>query len=203
MATHPLWRPYSSSANAVRQGGRIAHRQVQPGPLQEHREDWAEQYQALRQLIEDTIPEQVLTICHVGSTAVPALPAKPVIDIDLTVPVVEKEADYLPPLEAVGFRLIFRDDFGGDAHRQLTFGAPNANLHVWSPDAVEPRRHALFISWLRTHCRHVFWSRRGRRTWRHWDRWDGGTCAGQRARALLSSKATDLVMLWSGSASMR
>lgn len=151
MATHPLWRPYSSSANAARQVHRIAHRQAQPGPLQEHQEQWAKEYAALRQVIEDAIPDQVVEVAHVGSTAVAGLLAKPVIDLDLTVPEVTDEGSYLPRLEAVGFRLIFRDDLGGDAHRQLTFGAPNANLHVWGPGAVEPRRHALFLSWLRTH----------------------------------------------------
>lgn len=110
-----------------------------------------EDYRFLRRLIENTIPDQVLKICHVGSTAVAGLLAKPVLDIDLTVPAVNDESAYLPRLKAVGFRLIFRDDFSGDAHRQLTFGAPNTNLHAWSPGAVEPQRHALFISWLRAH----------------------------------------------------
>lgn len=151
VATHPLWRPYSSSANAVRQASRIARRQVQPGPLQEHQNRWAKEYAALRQLIEDAIPDQVVAVSQVGSTAVAGLLAKPVIDVDLTVPDAADEPSYLSRLEAAGFRLIFRDDIGGDAHRQLTFGAPNANLHVWSPDAVEPRRHAMFTGWLRTH----------------------------------------------------
>jgi GrpB-like predicted nucleotidyltransferase (UPF0157 family) len=151
MATHPLWRPYSSSANAVRQADRIAHRQVRPGPLQDYRDGWVAAYEALRQLIEATIPDQVMAIDHVGSTAVAGLVAKPVIDVDLTVPDTADELAYVPHLETAGFRLIFRDDIGGDSHRQLTFSAPNANLHVWSPGAVEPRRHAMFISWLRTH----------------------------------------------------
>ncbi len=74
--------------------------------------------------------------------------AKPVLDVDLTVPDVENEPAYVPRLEAVGFRLIFRDEIGGDAHRQLTFEIPNTNLHVWSPAAVEPQRHELFTRWL-------------------------------------------------------
>lgn len=151
MATHPLWQPYTSSANALRQSGRIAHRQVQPGPLQTRRAGWAKEYRALRQLIENPIRDQVLEIRHVGSTAITGLIAKPVLDIDLTVPAADQEQAYLPHLEAVGFRLIFRDDIGGDVHRQLTLGAPNTNLHVWSPGAAEPQRHAMFVRWLRTH----------------------------------------------------
>jgi GrpB-like predicted nucleotidyltransferase (UPF0157 family) len=149
--THPLWRPYAPSANADRQSNRVAHRQTQPGPLQERHATWAADYQAQRQLIEATISDQVLDVHHVGSTAIPGLVAKPVLDIDLTVPAVEDEAAYLPQLERVGFRLIFRDDLGGEPHRQLTFGIPNTNLHVWNPGAAEPQRHGLFTRWLCAH----------------------------------------------------
>lgn len=103
MTTHPLWRHYTWSANAVRQTHRAAHRQTKPGPLQKHRDGWAEEYEALRQLIQEAIPEQALSISHVGSTAVAGLLAKPVIDIDLTIPAVANELAYLPRLEAVGF----------------------------------------------------------------------------------------------------
>lgn len=151
MATHPLWRPYSSSANTLRQADRVAHRQVQPGPLQPFSNSWAQEYEGLRRLIEAAIPDQALALDHVGSTAIPGLVAKPVIDVDLTVPDAADESAYIPRLEAAGFRLIFRDNIAGDVHRQLTAGAPNANLHVWSPGAMEPQRHALFTSWLRNH----------------------------------------------------
>ena len=151
MATHPLWRPYSSSANARRQAHRVASRQVPPGPLREEPGGWAEAYEAVRRLVEQAVPELVVAIDHVGSTAVAGLLAKPVVDVDLTVPDAADEGAYLARLEGAGFRLVFRDDLGGDPHRQLTLGSPNANLHVWSPGAVEPQRHALFIRWLRTH----------------------------------------------------
>jgi GrpB-like predicted nucleotidyltransferase (UPF0157 family) len=105
----------------------------------------------MRRIVRAAISDQVLRIRHAGSTAVPGLIAKPILDIDLTVPVVEDEHAYVPRLEAVGFCLIFRDDIAGNAHRQLAFALPNTNLHVWSPGAVEPQRHELFIQWLRTH----------------------------------------------------
>ena len=66
-------------------------------------------------------------------------------------PDAEDENAYASRLEDAGFRLIFRDDLGGDPHRQFSFADPNANLHIWSPGAVEPRRHAAFIGWLRDH----------------------------------------------------
>jgi GrpB-like predicted nucleotidyltransferase (UPF0157 family) len=77
--------------------------------------------------------------------------AKSVIDADLLVPYLHDEGAWLPKLEAVGFRLIFRDVIADDPHRQLTLGNPNTNLHVWEPEAVEPQRHRLFVEWLRSH----------------------------------------------------
>ncbi|MFT4164337.1 MAG: GrpB family protein [Microlunatus sp.] len=133
-----------------RQFQRVAGRQVDPGPLQGYQLGWEAHYDELRNTIKTALQDQALSIDHVGSTAIPGLIAKPVIDIDLTVLDVDDEASYLPQLEAAGFRLIFRDEFGTDAHRQLTFALPNANLHVWNPGAIEPQRHQLFKQWLQT-----------------------------------------------------
>jgi GrpB-like predicted nucleotidyltransferase (UPF0157 family) len=154
VATHPLWRPYSASANAQRQGQRVAFRQTDPGPFSEHRSEWASDFEKLRGIIEPALGNLVIDLQHVGSTAIPEMPAKPVIDIDLTVPDVTDEPTWLPSLEAAGFRLIFRDAMAGDEHRQLTYAAPNANLHVWSPGAIEPQRHALFVTHLRANKTH-------------------------------------------------
>ena len=127
----------------------MAHRQQAVGPLTEHQESWRADYEHLRATIDAAVWSQVIQVCHVGSTAVSGLPAKPVVDVDLTVPDADDEPAYLPALEAAGFRLIFRDTMAGDPHRQLAHAAPNAN--VWSPGALEPRRHLLFVQWLRGH----------------------------------------------------
>ena len=150
MATHPLWQPFNPGANAARQGERVAFRQTVPGVVQAHDESWREQFEGVGRVLMDSIGDLALSICHVGSTSVPGTFAKPVIDVDLTVPDVEDEHSYLPLLEAAGFRLIFRDIMSGDPHRQLTFASPNTNLHVWSPGAIEPQRHVVFANWLRT-----------------------------------------------------
>jgi GrpB-like predicted nucleotidyltransferase (UPF0157 family) len=151
VVTHPLWRPYAPNANADRQAHRVGRRQVRPGSVQAHRERWALDYAELETLIAGALGERLLSVHHVGSTAVRGLAAKPVIDIDLTVPDVADEDGYLPQLELAGFTLIFRDGLGGDPHRQLAFAAPNANLHVRSPGAIEPQRHLLFRRWLSDH----------------------------------------------------
>ncbi|MDQ0644457.1 GrpB family protein [Microbacterium murale] len=153
MTTHPLWRPFNPGANAARQGERVASRQTTPGAVRAHDESWRERFEEINRVLTESIGDLALSIRHVGSTAVPGLAAKPVIDVDLTVRDVELEHSYMPQLEAAGFRLIFRDVMSGDPHRQLTFAIPNTNLHVWSPGAIEPQRHLVFTDWLRTNSR--------------------------------------------------
>jgi GrpB-like predicted nucleotidyltransferase (UPF0157 family) len=148
--THPLWRPFGPGSNAARQSQRVAFRQNVPGPLGEHRKSWAADYTRVCQLIQMSIPDQILSVDHVGSTAIWGLLSKPVIDIDVINPNVADEAAYVPRLERIGFRLIFRDNIAGDVHRQLTLADPNTNLHVWNSTAIEPQRHKLFVAWLRS-----------------------------------------------------
>lgn len=150
VAEHPLWRPFAAGSNAARQTERVAFRQTEPGAPQPYDPGWSDAYAHVRDLVTGALGADH-RIQHVGSTAVPGMTAKPVIDVDLLVPDVLDEDAWLPALEAVGFRLLFRDAIAGDPHRQLTLGEPNTNLHVWGPHAVEPQRHRLFVAWLRDH----------------------------------------------------
>ena len=111
---------------------------------------WTSDFERLAQGIREALGDRALRVEHVGSTAVPGLPAKPVIDIDLTVADSADEAAWLPALEAAGFELVIREPWWHQ-HRCLTREEPRCNLHVFSPDCPEPIRHVLFRDWLRTH----------------------------------------------------
>lgn len=91
---------------------------------------------------------RVLAVEHVGSTAVPGLAAKPVIDADLTVADPSDESTYVPALVEAGFVLSVREP-DREQHRVLTCEDPRANLHGFGPGAREPRRHLLFRDRLR------------------------------------------------------
>jgi GrpB-like predicted nucleotidyltransferase (UPF0157 family) len=110
--------------------------------------DWPRQYRVLVARIREALGWRVLQLEHVGSTSVPGLPAKPVIDIDLTVADPGREQDYIPVLEKIGFRLVIREPWR-DAHRALVSDDPRCNLHVWGFDSAEPVRHRIFRDWLR------------------------------------------------------
>lgn len=109
---------------------------------------WVEQYEILEAEIKALIREVALSVEHVGSTAVPGLLAKPVIDIDLIVPDPEREDNYIPVLEALGYELTVRER-SWYQHRMLRHENPRVNLHVFGRGCAEHVRHILFRDWLR------------------------------------------------------
>lgn len=109
---------------------------------------WPENFQYLACLIRDALGERALEVEHVGSTSVPGLPAKPIIDVDLIVADSADESAWLPQLEAAGFVLRIREPWWYE-HRCLRFDHPRCNLHVFSPDCAEAARHKIFRDWLR------------------------------------------------------
>jgi len=109
---------------------------------------WPQLYDVLAGRIRKALGWRVLQLEHVGSTAVPGLPAKPIIDVDLTVADPGREEDYVPALEAIGFRLTVREPWW-HGHRLLRADGPPGNLHVFGFDSPELVKHRIFRDWLR------------------------------------------------------
>jgi len=109
---------------------------------------WPRQYDDLADRIREALGWRVLQLEHVGSTSVPGLAAKPIIDIDLTVADPGREQDYIPALEAIGFRLAIREPWW-HGHRVLRAAEPHCNLHVFGFDSPELVKHRIFRDWLR------------------------------------------------------
>src|SRR5438045_2497618 len=70
---------------------------------------WPQQYQKHAAMISQALGEQAVVVEHVGSTSVPGLGAKPIIDMDVLVEDSRNEAAYLPPLLAAGYLLRVRE----------------------------------------------------------------------------------------------
>jgi GrpB-like predicted nucleotidyltransferase (UPF0157 family) len=110
--------------------------------------EWPRLYDELAARIRSALGWRAIQLDHVGSTSVPGLPAKPVIDIDLTVADPDREQDYVPALETIGFQLYIRQPWWY-GHRALTADEPRSNLHVFGFDSPESVRHRIFRDWLR------------------------------------------------------
>jgi GrpB-like predicted nucleotidyltransferase (UPF0157 family) len=111
---------------------------------------WVERFAAASSALREVLGGLIIEVEHVGSTSVPGLAAKPIIDIDLLVADTADESRYVPILETLGYRLVLREPWW-HGHRMLVSSAEDINLHVWPQAAPEPIRHRLFRDWLRSH----------------------------------------------------
>ena len=95
-------------------------------------------------LIRQNLGSAIQRIEHIGSTAVPELAAKPIVDILLEVPNVT-DRGIQRRLEQIGYSLVV-DEPG---HRMFRSAAENAHVHLWVSGDPEIERHILFRDWLR------------------------------------------------------
>jgi len=109
---------------------------------------WPAAFERIAGLVREALGDKALLLEHVGSTSVPDLSAKPVIDLVLAVSDSADEPSYVPFLEARGFALRIREPewFG---HRLLKTPGVRGNLHVFSAGCEEVDRMLTFRDWLR------------------------------------------------------
>ncbi len=111
---------------------------------------WPKTFQAEQQRIAAALGEAAVRVEHVGSTSVPGLVAKPIIDMLLVVADSADEGSYVPALEAAGYRLRIREPEWFE-HRMFKGPDADINLHVFSAGASEIDRMLTFRDWLRSH----------------------------------------------------
>ena len=129
---------------------RIAFRKVKhPIAIVEPDPTWSQHFALAKARIETAIGDTAISINHVGSTSVPNLPAKAVIDIDLTVRDINDEASYVSQLESQGFHFLLREPHWHGHRFFCDYGDVPTNLHVWGPDCPEAARHKIFTDWLK------------------------------------------------------
>jgi GrpB-like predicted nucleotidyltransferase (UPF0157 family) len=111
---------------------------------------WVGRFAATSALLHEGLGGLIVSIEHVGSTSVPGLAAKPIIDIDLLLEDTVEELQYVPALERLGYWLVLREPWWY-GHRMLVSPAEDVHLHIWPRSAPEPIRHKLFRNWLLSH----------------------------------------------------
>jgi GrpB-like predicted nucleotidyltransferase (UPF0157 family) len=121
-----------------------------PVELAEYDPEWPHLFERLAADIRSALGERVRLLEHSGSTSVPGLAAKPIIDIVLAVADSADEASYVPALEALGYVLRIREPEWFE-HRVLKHTEPAVNLHVFTEGASEISKMLAFRNWLRSH----------------------------------------------------
>lgn len=119
-----------------------------PVLLADYSAEWPALFEREAARIRSVLGDQIIRLEHVGSTSVPGLAAKPIIDILLVVPDPAHEQAYVPDLEQAGYRLVIREP-DWYQHRMLKGPDTDINLHVHPPGSPEIERNLRFRDHLR------------------------------------------------------
>jgi GrpB-like predicted nucleotidyltransferase (UPF0157 family) len=110
--------------------------------------EWPRQYEREAHRVVEALGDRALRLEHVGSTSIPRLSAKPIIDMLLVVANSSIEAEYVPAMERAGYVLRIREPDWYE-HRLFKGPAASINLHVFSAGCAEIDRMITFREHLR------------------------------------------------------
>ncbi len=127
--------------NAVLIGGREEREIV----IVDYSPTWARRFEEESARIAAALSTVACRIEHIGSTAVPGLAAKPIVDILVAVEDPEDEEAYVPALEGAGYVLRVREP----GHRMFRTPGRDVHVHVWRSGSDDERRLLVFRDRLR------------------------------------------------------
>ena len=127
-------------------------RGTQPVEVVDYDQGWPRRYQEERDRIAAAIGDALLAIEHVGGTAVPGLPAKPVIDLMLGVDDIERAGPAVAGLINLGYEYIPEFESQLPDRRYFRRGTPDTHhVHMVPVSSDYFTEHLLFRDWLRSH----------------------------------------------------
>jgi GrpB-like predicted nucleotidyltransferase (UPF0157 family) len=117
----------------------------------DYRSAWRGKFERHAKVIANAVSDAMLRIEHIGSTSVPGLAAKPIIDILVVVPDSADESTYLRQLEAAGYVLRVREPHWNE-HRMFRTRRRDVHVHIYSAGCAEIPRILTFRDRLRTNA---------------------------------------------------
>lgn len=109
---------------------------------------WPSIFHAHLAHIDQALGNRAQSIAHIGSTSVPGLAAKPIVDILVTVADITAEEDYLSPLLRVGYELRVREP----GHRMVRTPALDVHIHLLEGRHLGVQAYLQFRNRLREHA---------------------------------------------------
>jgi GrpB-like predicted nucleotidyltransferase (UPF0157 family) len=106
---------------------------------------WRQRFAAEQRRLNAALGDQAIAIEHIGSTEVPGLAAKPIIDILVTVDAIEPDDWYRSRLEAIDYLLRVREP----EHRMFRTPDRELHVHVWPAGHELVDKCLIFRDWLR------------------------------------------------------
>jgi len=120
--------------------------------LQSHHPEWARSFAREQKRLLKALGPLLADLQHVGSTAIPGVPAKPIIDIAVAISSLKRADEAIKIIESLGYE--YRADRGGPGRLFFTRGPESRRthyLHLMEYDNEEWKSFLLFRDYLRTH----------------------------------------------------
>lgn len=112
--------------------------------------EWKDFYQSEKTTLQTALGSYILDIQHVGSTSIPGMVAKPIIDIAVAVHDFEEAKACIPLVESVGYE--YRGEFGLPRRHYFVRGEPRLfHLHMSEITSLEWQNTLLFRDYLIQH----------------------------------------------------
>ncbi|HEX7137113.1 MAG TPA: GrpB family protein [Vicinamibacterales bacterium] len=117
----------------------------------EYDSNWPTIFEQLRMRIWPAVPDCASSIEHVGSTSVPGLAAKPIIDVTVVVPTGADVAGGISRLAALGY--VHQGNLGVEGREAFRApgSTPRHHLYLCPSDSLALRNHLVVREYLRTH----------------------------------------------------
>ena len=128
--------------------GVIGEREKSAIRINDYDSDWPKKFETHARSIAGALGDAALRIEHIGSTSVPGLGAKPIVDILVVVTDSTDESTYLPQLETAGYVLRVREPDWNE-HRMFRTPEKDVHIHVYSAGCPEIQRNLIFRDRLR------------------------------------------------------
>jgi len=118
--------------------------------LQRAHETWAHEFEPEKARLVAVIGEHIIDIQHVGSTSIPGVPAKPILDILIGVEDYDRAFECIPPIENLGYE--HRGEYGIPRRHYFVTGEPRTHhIHMFEHGKENWRVILTFRDFLRTH----------------------------------------------------
>jgi GrpB-like predicted nucleotidyltransferase (UPF0157 family) len=126
----------------------VSHRRPEPVVVIDYDPNWPEEFERLKSRVVDALGEVVVRVEHVGSTAVPGLTAKPIVDLYAVVDDMDRATELLA---ALGYKA--EGELGVPGRRGFSWpaGEKRHHLYICPPDHAGLASVVRFRDYMRTH----------------------------------------------------
>lgn len=117
--------------------------------LSSYSPEWADAFEEEKRLLVDAVGNYIIDIQHIGSTAIPDMIAKPIIDIGIAIEDFDEGKRCIEPIESLGY--IYKGENGIPRRHYFVKGDPTSyHLHIVEHKSEEWRKNIIFRDALRT-----------------------------------------------------